>query len=294
MPTCRPSSCHGGAWYAGYGTEKSRGTKVFALAGAIKNSGLVEVPVGMPLGDLIYDIGGGTSSGKEFKAAQMGGPVRRLHPQATPQRALGLRVALRARRDHGLRRPHRHGRGQLHGRRGPLLPRIRSGRVVRQVRSLPRGHQAHARDPQPHLRRPRRGSRRRPPHRTGRNDQGHVVVRAGPDRVPTRCFRPSAISATNTSKHIRDKHCRAGVCPSLVNAPCSSACPANVDIPGYVSLVAEKRYAEALRLHRERNPFAAVCSRGSASTRAKTSAAARRSMRRSPSAASSDSWSTRK
>jgi NADH-quinone oxidoreductase subunit F len=62
-------------------------------------------------------------------------------------------------------------------------------------------------------------------------------------------------------EHIRDKHCRSGVCAALVNAPCSSACPANVDIPGYVSLVAEKRYAEALRLHRERNPFAAVCSR---------------------------------
>ncbi len=62
-------------------------------------------------------------------------------------------------------------------------------------------------------------------------------------------------------EHIRDRHCRAGVCPALVSAPCSSACPANVDIPGYVSLVAEKRYAEALRLHRERNPFAAVCSR---------------------------------
>jgi len=62
-------------------------------------------------------------------------------------------------------------------------------------------------------------------------------------------------------EHIRDKHCRAGVCPALVNAPCSSACPASVDIPGYVSLVAEKRYAEALRLHREHNPFAAVCSR---------------------------------
>jgi len=62
-------------------------------------------------------------------------------------------------------------------------------------------------------------------------------------------------------EHIRDKRCRSGVCPALVHAPCESACPANVDIPGYVSLVAENRYAEALRLHRERNPFAAVCSR---------------------------------
>ena len=65
---------HGGPWFAAHGTEKSKGTKVFALAGAIKNSGLVEVPVGMPLGDLIYDIGGGIPAGKEFKAAQIGGP----------------------------------------------------------------------------------------------------------------------------------------------------------------------------------------------------------------------------
>jgi NADH-quinone oxidoreductase subunit F len=62
-------------------------------------------------------------------------------------------------------------------------------------------------------------------------------------------------------EHIRDHHCRAGVCASLVRAPCQSACPAGVDIPGFVSLVGEKRYDEALRLHRNRNPFASVCAR---------------------------------
>ena len=51
------------------------------------------------------------------------------------------------------------------------------------------------------------------------------------------------------------------MCPALVRAPCQNACPAGVDVPGFVSLVGEKRYAEALRLHRERNPFAAVCAR---------------------------------
>ena len=88
-------------------------------------------------------------------------PLRRLHPQAAPQRAAGLRVARRAGRDHGLRRPDRHGRRQLHGGRRPLLPRIRPGRIVRQVRALPRGHEADAGDPQPHLRGPRRRGRRR-------------------------------------------------------------------------------------------------------------------------------------
>lgn len=61
--------------------------------------------------------------------------------------------------------------------------------------------------------------------------------------------------------HIRDKHCPAGVCSALMRAPCQNACPAGVDIPGYVSLIGEKRYAEALALHRERNPFASVCAR---------------------------------
>jgi NADH-quinone oxidoreductase subunit F len=64
----------GTAWYAGYGTKKSKGTKVFALAGAVKNTGLVEVPVGTTLGELIYDIGGGIRNDKAFKAAQIGGP----------------------------------------------------------------------------------------------------------------------------------------------------------------------------------------------------------------------------
>ncbi|MEA2069553.1 MAG: SLBB domain-containing protein, partial [Verrucomicrobiota bacterium] len=60
--------------YAELGTEKSKGTKVFALAGAVNNTGLVEVPIGISLGELLYDIGGGMIDGKPFKAAQLGGP----------------------------------------------------------------------------------------------------------------------------------------------------------------------------------------------------------------------------
>ncbi|MCL2230362.1 MAG: 4Fe-4S binding protein [Treponema sp.] len=60
--------------FAAFGTEQSKGTKVFALAGKIKRGGLVEIPIGMKLKEVIYDIGGGTVSGKAFKAVQMGGP----------------------------------------------------------------------------------------------------------------------------------------------------------------------------------------------------------------------------
>jgi NADH-quinone oxidoreductase subunit F len=65
---------NGGDAFAAYGTEKSKGTKVFALAGKVKNGGLVEVPMGMTLRDVIYGIGGGIKKDKDFKAVQMGGP----------------------------------------------------------------------------------------------------------------------------------------------------------------------------------------------------------------------------
>ncbi|MGF7185612.1 NADH:ubiquinone oxidoreductase subunit F (NADH-binding)/(2Fe-2S) ferredoxin [Desulfitispora alkaliphila] len=64
----------GAQWFAGLGTEKSKGTKVFALAGNINNVGLVEVPMGITLREIIYDIGGGIPNGKKFKAIQTGGP----------------------------------------------------------------------------------------------------------------------------------------------------------------------------------------------------------------------------
>ena len=64
----------GADWFASMGTEKSKGTKVFALGGKINNTGLVEVPMGTPLRTIIYDIGGGIPNGKKFKAVQTGGP----------------------------------------------------------------------------------------------------------------------------------------------------------------------------------------------------------------------------
>ena len=65
---------NGADWYAGFGTEKSKGTKVFALTGKINNTGLAEVPMGITMREIIYDIGGGINGGKKFKAVQIGGP----------------------------------------------------------------------------------------------------------------------------------------------------------------------------------------------------------------------------
>ena len=65
---------NGPEWFSSIGTEKSKGTKVFALGGKINNTGLVEVPMGTTLREVVYDIGGGIPNGKKFKAAQTGGP----------------------------------------------------------------------------------------------------------------------------------------------------------------------------------------------------------------------------
>ncbi len=64
----------GAEWFSSYGTENSKGTKVFALTGKVKNTGLIEVPFGITLREIIYDIGGGIEGGRTFKAVQTGGP----------------------------------------------------------------------------------------------------------------------------------------------------------------------------------------------------------------------------
>jgi NADH-quinone oxidoreductase subunit F len=73
---------NGADWYSAIGTEGSKGTKIFSLAGKIQNTGLVEVPMGTTLREIIYDIGGGIPRGKKFKAAQTGGPSGGCIPES--------------------------------------------------------------------------------------------------------------------------------------------------------------------------------------------------------------------
>ncbi|MBN1926742.1 MAG: FAD-dependent oxidoreductase [Prolixibacteraceae bacterium] len=250
----------GGEWFAQFGTGKSKGTKIFALTGAIKNSGLYEVPVGTSLGDLVYDIGGGTSSGKPFKAAQIGGPSGGCIPKQHLNVSLdyeslnelgaimgsgGLVVMdedtcmvdvakffldFVLEESCGKCTPCRVGTKRMYeildrittgkGREGDIEKLERLGEWIKKTSLCGLGQSA----PNPVL-------------------------------STIRYFRAEYES------HIREHKCEAGICAKLVRAPCQSACPAGVDVPGFVSLTGEKRYAEALRLHRERNPFAAVCAR---------------------------------
>ncbi len=246
--------------YAALGTEKSKGTKIFALAGAVNNTGLVEVPIGTPLGEIIYDIGGGVPGGKAFKAAQIGGPSG----GCIPKEHLSVPVDYETLAE----------LGAIMGS-GGLVVMDEDSCMVDVARFFLEFVQDESCGKCPPC---RIGTRRMLEILEriceGKGQEGDVekLVELGQTIKDTALCglgqtAPNPVLSTirhfrdEYDAHIRERRCPAGVCPALVRAPCQSACPANVDVPGYVSLIAEKRYAEALRLHRERNPFAAVCSR---------------------------------
>jgi len=246
--------------YAELGTEKSKGTKVFALAGAVKNTGLVEVPIGVPLGELIYDIGGGVVDGKPFKAAQLGGPSGGCIPKEH------LNVALDYESLNEL--------GAIMGS-GGLIVMDEDSCMVDVARFFLEFVQEESCGKCTPC---RVGTKRlleileRICDGAGEEGDIEKLISLG-NQIKETALCGLGKTAANPvlstirhfrveyEEHIREKKCRAGVCAGLVRAPCQSACPASVDIPGFVSLVGEKRYADALKLHRERNPFAAACAR---------------------------------
>jgi len=250
----------GAEWFSSMGTAKSKGTKVFALAGAINNTGLVEVPIGMPLGEIIYDIGGGIPGGKKFKAAQMGGPSG----GCIPREHLNVPVDYESLNE----------LGAIMGSGGLIVMDEDSCMV-----DVARFFLDFVQDESCGKCVPCRvGTKRMLEIVTdiceGRGKDGDIekLISLGNEiKDSALCglgqTAPNPVLSTiryfrdEYEAHIKERRCPAGVCPSLVRAPCQNACPASVDVPGFVSLIGEGRYAEALQLHRERNPFASVCAR---------------------------------
>jgi NADH-quinone oxidoreductase subunit F len=251
---------NGAEWFAGIGSKSSPGTAIFALTGKVKNTGLVEVPMGISLGEIIFDIGGGILKGKQFKAVQTGGPLG----GCIPAQHLNVKVDFDSLKDVGAVMgsggmivvdedtcmvefakffltfataescgkciPCRSG-----GRRMlEILNRICDGRGrlqdLDQIRKIAGGMES-----------------------SSLCALGQLTP--GPVMAALRYFEDEFIT------HIEDHRCPAGSCKELVPARCLNACPAGVDVPAYVSLVAQGRYAEALEIHRERNPFAMICGR---------------------------------
>ncbi len=246
--------------FASLGTDTSKGTKVFSLVGKIANTGLIEVPMGLTLREAVFEIGGGVLNRKQFKAVQTGGPsggclpeslldlpvdYEQLNSAGTIMGSGGMIVMdeetcmvdvaryfldFLKEESCGKCTPCREGISQMLD----ILNRMCDGEGSESDLELLKETAQAVKD---------------------FSQCGLGQTAANPVLSTLRHFRHEY------EAHIRDSYCEAGVCVSLVRATCQNACPAYVDVPGFVSLVAEGRYNEALRLHRERNPFAAVCAR---------------------------------
>ena len=113
--------------YAAVGTTGSKGTKIFSLTGKINNTGLVEVPMGTTLREVIFEIGGGIPRGRRFKAAQMGGPSGGCLPPQYLDLPIDYESLTPGRVHDGIGRNDRHGRKNVHGGHRPLLPELHPG-----------------------------------------------------------------------------------------------------------------------------------------------------------------------
>lgn len=250
----------GAEWFSSIGMPRSPGTAIFALTGKVNHTGLIEVPMGITMGEIVFDIGGGIPNDKKFKAVQTGGPLG----GCLPAQHLNLPVDFDSLRDVGAVM----GSGgmivvdedtcmvefskffltfataescgkcvpcRVGGKRMlEVLTRITEGKGrsedIETIKEIAAGMQAGA-----------------------LCALGQLTP--GPVLAALRYFEDEFI------EHIVDKKCRAGTCKALVRARCTTACPAEVDVPSYISLVAQGRYAEALEIHRRRNPFALICGR---------------------------------
>jgi NADH-quinone oxidoreductase subunit F len=251
---------NGASSFQQHGAGKSRGTKVFALAGNINNAGLVEVPMGITLGSIVYDIGGGIPGDRDFKAAQIGGPSGGCIPKThlnTPLTYESLpelgaimgsggliilnedtcmvdlaRFFLDFIQDEscGKCTPCRLGTKVML----EIVTRICEGKA--QMEDLDRLEELAA-----HI-----GT-------SSLCGLGHSAP--NPVLSTLRHFREEYV------EHIRDGHCRAGRCSTLVHSPCVNACPASVNVPAYLTYVKQGKIEQALRVHLRNNPFPATCGR---------------------------------
>lgn len=251
---------NGAAWFASVGSERSKGTKTFSLVGKVSNTGLVEVPMGTPLGKIIFDLGGGIPNGKTFKAVQIGGPSGGVIPREalnTPVdyesvTALGAimgsgglvvmdedscmvdvaKYFLQFTKDEscGKCTPCRAGIPEML----LILDKISRGEAVMEdLNTL--GELAEM--------------------VTSTSLCGLGQTSPNPVLSTLRHFREEY------EAHIIDKKCPAAVCQGLFRTPCQHTCPVELDIPGYISLIKEGKFAEAYYLIKQRLPLPAVCGR---------------------------------
>ncbi len=260
LANIRPIILKGVDWYTSFGTEESKGTKIFSLAGKVNNTGLVEVPIGISIRKVVFDIGGGIPKGRRFKAVQMGGPSG----GCVPERHLDMPI------DYGSLQSI----GAIMGS-GGMVVMDENNCMVEIARFFLSFTQSEScgkcspcrlgtKEMLQILTRITRGEGSEKDLRMLR-DVGKVVRETSLCGLGQTCPKPVLSTlqyfADEYEAHIKEKRCPAAVCEALVTSPCRHTCPVGIDVPHYVALIAEGKYTEAAELIRERNPFPAICGR---------------------------------
>ncbi len=251
---------NGASWYNAIGTERSKGTKVFALTGDVANVGLVEVPMGTTLGQIVYDIGGGIPGGKKFKAAQLGGPsggcipIEHLNTPIDYERVTEL--------------------GAIMGSGGLIVMNEDKCAV-----DMARFFMDFVQDESCGKCTPcRAGTKRMLDILTditqGMGKEGDIELLEEMGEIIKNASlcglgqtAPNPVLSTiryfrhEYEEHIREKRCRAVVCSALFKSPCQHTCPAGMDVPAYVALVRAERFDDAYKVMLRTNPFPSVCGR---------------------------------
>ncbi len=255
-----PIILNGGQWFASIGTEGSKGTKVFALTGAVNNVGLIEVPMGTSLRALIFDIGGGIPKQRRLKAAQIGGPSGGCIPAGL----LDVDIDYESLKD----------AGAMMGSGGIVVMDERTCMVdtarfftdflveesCGKCTSCREGLHA-MQDKLIDI-------------VEGRGEEGDVEFLEGLARhigSISSCGlgKTAGNPVLSTIRYFRDeydahilkKQCPAGACEGLVLSPCQHGCPAGIDVAAYVGFIGHGEYEKAVDVIREVNPFPAICGR---------------------------------
>jgi NADH-quinone oxidoreductase subunit F len=250
----------GPEYFASVGTEGSRGTAVFSLVGKVANTGLIEVPMGMTLGEIIHGIGGGSQSGKPIKAVQTGGPSGGCIPASMLDIPVDYESLTKA--------------GTIMGSGGMIVMDETTCMVdtakyfVHVGMEESCGKCTPCRDGLQHMHyilQKITDGRGEPGdiellERIGRHIRelsfcGLGKTAANPVLSTIRYFRDEY------EAHIRRKRCPAVVCRELISSPCQHLCPISAEAPAYIALIAQGRFQEAFESITKDNPLPNVCAR---------------------------------
>ena len=250
----------GAKWFAGLGTEKSKGTKIFSLVGKINNTGLVEVPMGIRLRDIVYGIGGGIPGDRAFKAIQIGGPSGGCIPPSLLDITVDYESLTQA--------------GAMMGSGGMIVMDDKTCIVdvakyfLNFLRDESCGKCLSCRE----------GTQRMweilsdiSSGKAGMDDLALIEELALAVKDSSLCGlgQTAANPVLSTLRHFREeyeahikgKKCPAMVCKEIVSSPCMYTCPIDQEASTYIALVAQKKFDKAFEIIMKDNPLPSVCGR---------------------------------